>query len=71
MDELRFKNALRCQAGYGKDYCKHCPYQYPDGNCDTFKIAQDAIDYIKTLEETVNILQRELENRVVPGSEVT
>jgi len=56
MDELRLKNAIRCQAGCGKKYCKQCPY-CDNGECDTKKISSDAIFYIKDLEQLLQTLQ--------------
>jgi len=60
MDELRLKNALRCQFDKGKMYCKHCPYLANGNDCDIAKIASDAMAYIETTESLIGSLQDEL-----------
>ena len=56
---LRLKNALLCQTGEGKKYCKHCSYNNDD-KCDIKKLSSDVLEYIKTGEDTFNMLQDEL-----------
>ena len=60
LNELRLKNALRCQFDQGKMICKECPYFINGNDCNIAKISSDAIDYIKTAEQLIGSLQDEL-----------
>ena len=61
MDELRLKNALRCQIGQGIKGCNPCPYRNTDSKCNIRKIAVDALVYISSVEQLANMLQDQLE----------
>ena len=60
IDELRLKNALRCQYGQGKKYCDYCPYKKDNGDCDNGKICKDANAYIMVVELVSSLLQNEI-----------
>ena len=59
MDELRLKNALRCQVGKGKKYCRPCPYR-GDNECDVKKIVSDVLLYLESTDRVVEILQEQI-----------
>ena len=65
IDELRLKNALRCQIEIGNKHCINCPYHtYFAGNgdkpCDIPKLASDTLEYLGQSKRAVDFLQEEL-----------
>lgn len=62
MDELRLKNALRCQFQNGEKYCIKCPYNTDGNKCNIAMISSDAITYIKTAEQLIASLQDKIAN---------
>lgn len=61
-DELRLKNALRCQIGLGSRHCINCPYSTKggDNSCDISKLASDVLEYLKQSKRAVDFLQEQL-----------
>ena len=75
IDELRLKNALRCQIRLGSKHCINCPYHtYFAGNgdkpCDIPKLASDTLEYLGQSERAVSFLQEELAKKCTDSIEM-
>ena len=57
VDELRFKNALRCQNGEGVKSCELCPYHIKNDKCDVKLLCYHALKYIEYVEKLCDRLQ--------------